>query len=79
MKDDLVSIEGLSPAQLIKIGEAGIKTRDDLADLAADELVEMLGAGQITEKDANVVIMNARAHWFADEQQAATQTEEQPA
>jgi N utilization substance protein A len=79
MNDDLVSIEGLSPAQLIKIGEAGIKTRDDLADLAADELVEMLGAGQITEKDANVVIMNARAHWFADEQAAQTQTEEQPA
>lgn len=79
MKDDLVTIEGLSPAQLIKIGEAGIKTRDDLADLAADELVEMLGAGQITEKDANVVIMNARAHWFADEQAATTQTEEQPA
>ncbi|MGB4106810.1 MAG: transcription termination factor NusA [Alphaproteobacteria bacterium] len=80
MADDLVSIEGLTPSQLIKLGEAGIKTRDDLADLAADELVETLGVGQITEKDANTVIMNARAHWFADEQAAAApQEEQQPA
>ncbi len=78
MADDLVSIEGLTPSQLIKLGESGIKTRDDLADLAADELVEALGVGQITEKDANTVIMNARAHWFADEQAAAPQQEEQP-
>ena len=67
MKDDLVTLEGLSPAHFIKLGEAGIKTRDDLADLAADELVEILGKDQISERDANTVIMAARAHWFADE------------
>lgn len=67
IQDDLVSLDGLNPSQIIKLGESGIKSRDDLADLAADELVELLGKDQITEKDANTVIMNARAHWFANE------------
>ena len=35
--------------------------------MAADELQELLGEDQITEKDANTVIMAAREHWFAEE------------
>ncbi len=65
--DDLMSVEGLKSSQILKLGEGEIKTRDDLADLAADELVELLGEGQITMKDANTVIMGARAHWFEEE------------
>ena len=41
-----------------------MKTRDDLADLAVDELVEM---GGIDEKKAAELIMDARKHWFAEE------------
>lgn len=69
--DDLMRADGLLPSQILKLGEAGIKTLDDLADLAADELVEALGEGQITVKDANTVIMAARAHWFEEEDNAA--------
>ena len=36
-----------------------------------DELVELLGEGVMTVKEANDVIMDARAHWFADEDAAA--------
>lgn len=72
LKDDLMAAEGLTPDQIIKLGEQGIKTLDDLADLAADELIEMLGVGSgMTEKDANTVIMAARAHWFEGEDQTA--------
>lgn len=71
MEDDLITLEGLTPDQFIKLGEAGIKTRDDLADLAADELVEIIGADRMTEAQANDIIMVARAHWFADEDAAA--------
>jgi N utilization substance protein A len=70
INDDLVTLEGLTPAQVIKLGESDIKTRDDLADLAGDELVEILGEGQMTEQDANKVIMAARAHWFEAEDAA---------
>lgn len=67
LKDDLIAFEGLTPEQILKLGEQDIKTLDDLADLAADELVEMLGEGSMTLKDANAAIMAARAHWFDDE------------
>ena len=65
--DDLAAIEGLTPALLVALGEKGVKTRDDLADLAADELLEMLPQGAMTAHAANDVIMAARAHWFEDE------------
>lgn len=76
INDDLMTMEGLLPAQIIKLGEGDVKTRDDLADLAADELVEILGEDQITEKDANAVIMAARAHWFEEEDKAAAEAAE---
>jgi N utilization substance protein A len=44
-----------------------VKSLDDLADLAADELVELLPEAQLTEADAGRLIMAARAHWFGDE------------
>ena len=64
LQQELLDIDGLTPAHFITLGEKGVKTRDDLADLAADELVELLGENQITEAHANTVIMAARAHWF---------------
>ncbi len=69
--DDLMSLDGILPAQIIKLGENGVKTRDDLADLAADELIEIMGEGQMTMKAANELIMEARAHWFEQEDQEA--------
>ncbi|MBI3418743.1 MAG: transcription termination/antitermination protein NusA [Proteobacteria bacterium] len=67
LEQHLLDISGLTHEQKIKLGEAGIKTRDDLADLAGDELRELLGEGALTERQANEVIMAARAHWFADQ------------
>ncbi len=66
--DDLIELKLVSSSLAIKLGEKGIKTRDDLADLAADELVEIIGADQMNEKDANDIIMEARAHWFTDDE-----------
>jgi len=75
MSDDLMEADGLRPDQLLILGEKGIKTLDDLADLASDELIELLGEGQITEQDANAVIMKAREHWFAEENAQAEAAE----
>lgn len=65
--DDLRSFTRITPTQLVKLGEAGVKTLDDLADLAGDELVEILGKDTIREREANEVIMAAREHWFVEE------------
>jgi transcription termination/antitermination protein NusA len=65
--DDVAAIETLTPAMLVALGEKGVKTLDDLADLASDELIEIVGAENMDEETANAVIMAARAHWFEDE------------
>jgi transcription termination/antitermination protein NusA len=67
VSEEIASIEVLTPAMLVALGEKGVKTLDDLADLASDELVEIVGETNMDEATANDVIMAARAHWFADE------------
>ena len=80
VSDDLAEVKGVTPALLVVLGENGIKTRDDLADLATDELLEFPPAGSLTESKANEIIMAARAHWFEEEDakkaEAAEDTEE---
>jgi len=68
VSEELAAIEGLTPAMLVTLGENGIKTLDDLADLSSAELVDpsdgILREYGMSEADANAVIMAARAHWF---------------
>ncbi len=76
VKADLKDFDGgLASEQIIKLAEQGIQTLDDLADLAADELTEMLPDANFTETQANDIIMKARAHWFADEEEVTTEKE----
>ncbi|MDG2203673.1 MAG: helix-hairpin-helix domain-containing protein, partial [Alphaproteobacteria bacterium] len=70
VEDDLTNVEGVSAAMVVKLGENDIKTRDDLADLAGDELLEILEGGTINLDQANTIIMAARAHWFMDDNAA---------
>jgi len=69
--DDIAGIEPFTPAMVVKLGENGVKTLDDLADLAGDELLDIIGKDAMTLDEANEIIMAARAHWFADEDGAA--------
>ena len=72
VEDSLASLEGLKPAALVALGKAGVKTLDDLADLAADELLEILPQDSLSQERADAIIMAARAHWFEDEQSEGT-------
>jgi N utilization substance protein A len=65
--DDVAAIDGMTPAILVKLGEKGVKTLDDLGDLAGDELIEIVGADELSAEAANAAIMKAREHWFAGE------------
>jgi N utilization substance protein A len=66
---------GFTPAMMVALGEKGVKTLDDLGDLAADELIEILGEDSVDEETANAIIMAARqrAGWFGEEEQAAAE------
>jgi transcription termination/antitermination protein NusA len=70
VSEEVASIEVLTPQMLVALGEKGVKTLDDLADLASDELIEIVGADNMDEAVANEVIMAARAHWFEGEEAA---------
>ena len=62
VSQDLRDLDGLSPELIGKLASGGIHTRDDLADLAVDELTELSGDD---EPQAKALIMKAREHWFA--------------
>jgi N utilization substance protein A len=61
---NLLQLEGMDTQLAATLAAKGVKTRDDLADLAVDELAEMTG---MDDEKAKTLIMAARAHWFADE------------
>ena len=60
MSDDLLHFDFIKRPDIMKLGENGIKSLNDLADLAADELVEILGADTMSERLAGRVVMKAR-------------------
>ncbi|NMG66226.1 transcription termination/antitermination protein NusA [Azoarcus indigens] len=61
--DDLLGLEGMDKSLAAALAQKGIRTRDDLADLAVDELIEMSG---MDEERAKALISVARAHWFEE-------------
>lgn len=64
--NDLLSLEGMTEQLARKLASQGVTTRDELAEHAVDELMELVG---LEEKEAGELIMTARAHWFAEEEQ----------
>lgn len=69
---DLVEFEPLQNNEelILLLGDKGIKSLDDLADLATDEFVEMIPQDISGMRDSKVeaLIMKAREHWFNDEE-----------
>ena len=59
--DDLLGLDGMDKPLAAQLARANVRTRDDLADLAVDELVEIAG---IDAARATSLITTARAHWF---------------
>lgn len=59
--DDLLSLDGMDEALAYTLAGRGIVTRDDLADLATDDITDIEG---MDADRAAKLIMAARAHWF---------------
>lgn len=62
VSQNLRDLDGVTPDLVAKLAGGGVHTRDDLADLAVDELVDITG---MPEDDAKALILKAREHWFA--------------
>jgi N utilization substance protein A len=59
---DLQSLEGMDSQTARLLASKGVKTQEDLAELAMDDLVELTG---MEAERAKALIMAARAPWFA--------------
>jgi N utilization substance protein A len=91
VEDEVAGVEGLTPAMLVKLGENGIKTLEDLAGCASDDLlgyVETKGNERVrvpgaldgfdlVAGDVNDIIMKARvkAGWIKEEDLVKPETE----
>jgi len=65
VSQDLRDLEGLNAEFLPMLAESGVHTRDDLADLAVDELTAITGQ---SEEEAKTLILKAREHWFTGQE-----------
>jgi len=65
VSQDLRDLEGLNAELIAQLAQNGVHSRDDLADLAVDELVDITGQ---TQEEAKVLILKAREHWFAGQE-----------
>ena len=65
---DLLDLEGMEKSIAFKLASKGIVTREDLAELATDDLLDIYE--EMDPEVAAALIMKARAHWFEAEQQA---------
>ncbi len=65
VSQNLRDLEGMTAELIATLAEGGIHTRDELADLAIDELTELTGQ---PDDDAKALIMKAREHWFAGQE-----------
>jgi N utilization substance protein A len=66
LEKELIELEGLTLPMLVKLGQAGIKTLDDFANLAVDEVKEILVDTKIDNELIGALIMKARTSWFDD-------------
>ena len=82
VEDDLADMEGLTPQMLVVLGEAEIKTLEDFAGCAADELTSsddgILKKFPLEEQEASDMIMTARVAlgWIQPEDAYAEAEEE---
>jgi N utilization substance protein A len=60
--DDLLLLEGMQPDLALALARRGVRTREDLAEQAVDDLLDIQG---LTAEEAGRLIMKAREHWFA--------------
>ena len=71
--EDLLTLEGMDKGLAFLLASKGIVTRDDLAELAVDDLEEI---EELEPERAGELIMAARAHWFAEAEEAEAAAKE---
>ena len=64
LENNLLSVEGVDMSLALLLNQKGIKTRDDLAELSLEELLDLV---EMEKEIAAKLIMQAREHWFTED------------
>lgn len=64
VKEDLIAFQGLKSETLVQLGEKGIKSLDDFADLAREDFTDIVPNSGLSNDEIDALIMKAREHWF---------------
>ncbi|SVE07050.1 uncharacterized protein METZ01_LOCUS459904, partial [marine metagenome] len=64
-EDDLMAVKSVDMTLALELNQKGIKTREDLAELSVEELTDVI---EMDEKTAADLIMEAREHWFKEDE-----------
>src|SRR5690606_29835750 len=59
--EDLLLLEGMQPDLALALARRGVRTREDLADQAVDDILDIEG---LSPEEAGKLIMKAREPWF---------------
>tara|TARA_B100000029_G_scaffold255196_1_gene251939 strand:+ start:506 stop:1987 length:1482 start_codon:yes stop_codon:yes gene_type:complete len=62
---DLMAVKSVDMTLALELNQKGIKTREDLAELSVEELTDVI---EMDEKTAADLIMEAREHWFKEDE-----------
>ena len=65
---DLQEFKELSDDIKVVLGEKGVSSLDDFADLSRDEFLEMVPNSNLEDKEIDKIIMAARSHWFEQDE-----------
>ncbi|MCH2037458.1 MAG: transcription termination factor NusA, partial [Rickettsiales bacterium] len=71
VSEELLELPNMDQEMMVVLGEAGVKTLDDVADLSRDEFRDLLPDTKLDDDKINEIIMAAREHWFKNESQVA--------
>ena len=63
--EDLLELKGVTKTLASKLASKGVINREDLAELASDDLIEI---EDMEKEKADALIMEARSHWFDEDE-----------
>ena len=63
--EDLLELKGVTKTLASKLASKGVINREDLAELASDDLIEI---HDMEKEKADALIMEARSHWFDEDE-----------
>lgn len=74
VSEELAALPHVTADLMIQLGEKGVKSRDDLADLSREEFFELVPDSGLSNDAVDEMIMEARAAWFDEDDASGKQS-----